>query len=345
MTATLTPAGRADAPAPASAARDRRAALPRAVLRLHRGGLVVGAALVGLFTLLLLGALLWRSAYSPAEVAACGTGSGCPGLNSYGTAHSVFWSLLQQSQNVLLLVPLVIAAYAAGPLTARERELGTHHLLWTQSAASPVRWLRSTLALGSVAVAVGAVLLVMVYRTAVAPMEGVWGFGGWVPGGYAASGPVLVAYCLLGMGLGVCAGTLIGRTLPAVFAGVAGTGLLLVAGTFGRPWIWPVSDVVVPFTRDRSAWPTPGAHWPEDASVRGQWLMTGDGTRIDLEPCYTAPGGIEGCAVRAGAENWLVEFHPVAHRLPMQLVESGVVLLAAALAVAAAFLVLRRQTH
>ncbi|MGW4372926.1 ABC transporter [Streptomyces albidoflavus] len=342
MTATLTPAGRADATA--SAARDRRAALPRAVLRLHRGGLVVGAVLVGLFTLLLLGALLWRSAYSPAEVAACGTGAGCPGLNSFETAHSVFWSLLQQSQNVLLLVPLVIAAYAAGPLTARERELGTHHLLWTQSAASPVRWLRSTLALSSVGVAVGAVLLVMVYRTALAPVDGAWGVGGWVPGGYVGSGPVLVAYCLLGLAFGVCAGTLIGRALPAIFAGVAGTGLLLVAGTFGRPWLWPVSTVVTPFSEGRGAWPSPGTDWPEGAAVRGQWLVTGDGVRIDPASCTAPTGGIKECGVRAGVESWLVEFHPLSHRLPLQLVESGLVLLLAVLAAGAAFLVLRRRT-
>ncbi|MGF2208134.1 ABC transporter [Streptomyces albidoflavus] len=343
MTATLTPAGRADAPA--SAARDRRAALPRAVLRLHRTALVVGAVLVGLFTLLLLGSLLWRSAYSPAEVAACGTGSGCPGLNAYETAHTVYWSLLNQSQNVLLLVPLVIAAYAAGPLTARERELGTHHLLWTQSAASPARWLRSTLALGSVAVAVGAVFLVMVFRTAVAPMEGVWGFGGWEPGGYVGSGPVLVAYCLLGLAFGVCAGTLIGRALPAIFAGIAGTGVLLLAAGVARPWLWPASTLVAPFTRDRKAWPSPGdGAWTADAAVRGQWLVTGDGARIDPESCYTVPGGIEGCGVRAGAETWLVEFHPLSHRLPTQLVESGLVLLLAVLAAGAAFLVLRRRT-
>ncbi|MEU7375465.1 ABC transporter [Streptomyces albidoflavus] len=343
MTATLTPAGRADVPA--SAARDRRAALPRAVLRLHRKALVVGAALVGLFTLLLLGSLLWRSLYSPAEIAACGTGAGCPGLNAYETAHTVYWSLLNQSQNVLLLVPLVIAAYAAGPLTARERELGTHHLLWTQSAASPARWLRSTLALASVAVAVGAVFLVMVFRTAVAPMEGVWGFGGWEPGGYAASGPVLVAYCLLGLAVGVCAGTLIGRALPAIFVGVVGTGGLLVAGTFGRPWLWPASTLVAPFTRDRRAWPSPGdGAWTKDADVRGQWLVTGDGTRIDPMSCTTPSGGIEACGVRAGAETWLVEFHPLSHRLPLQLVETGLVLLLAVLAVGTAFLVLRRRT-
>ncbi|MET7511437.1 ABC transporter [Streptomyces albidoflavus] len=342
MTTTLTSAGPADAPE--SAARARRSALPRAVLRLHRKALVVGAGLVGLFTLLLLGSLLWRSLYSPAEIATCGTSNGCPGLNAYETAHTVYWSLLNQSQNVLLLVPLVIAAYAAGPLTARERELGTHHFLWTQSAASPVRWLRSTLALSSVAVAVGAVFLVMVFRTAVAPMQGVWGFGGWEPGGYAGSGPVLVAYCLLGLAVGVCAGTLVGRALPAIFAGVAGTGVLLVAGTFGRPWLWPASTLVAPFARDRP-WPSPGdGAWTKGADVRGQWLVTGDGARIDPMSCTTPPGGIEACGVRAGAETWLVEFHPLSHRLPIQLVETGLVLLLAALAVGAAFLVLRRRT-
>ncbi|WP_436738056.1 ABC transporter [Streptomyces sp. BBFR102] len=343
MTTTLAPDRRTEAPGPASA-RTPRTALPRAALRLHRKALVVGAALVGVFTLLLLGSLLWRSLYSPAQAAACGTGAGCPGLHSYGTAHSVFWSLLNQSQNVLLLVPLVIAAYAAGPLTARERELGTHHLLWTQSAASPTRWLRSTLALASVAVAVAGVLLVMVYRTALAPVAGAWGVGGWVPGGYAASGPVLVAYCLLGLAVGVCAGTLIGRALPAIFAGVVGTGLLMGVGVAVRPWLWPASTLTVPFTRDRSAWPASGADWPEDAEIRGQWLVTGNGDRIDLESCYATPGGIAGCGSRSGAENWLVEFHPFSHRLPVMLVETGLVLLLAALAVGAAFLVLRRRT-
>ncbi|UYM24313.1 ABC transporter [Streptomyces albus] len=313
------------------------------MLRLHRRALVVGAGLVGLFTLLLLGSLLWRSVYSPAEVAACGTGAGCPGLNAYETAHTVYWSLLNQSQNVLLLVPLVIAAYAAGPLTARERELGTHHLLWTQSAASPARWLRSTLALASVAVAVGAVFLVMVFRTAVAPVEGAWGFGGWEPGGYAASGPVLVAYCLLGLAVGVCAGTLVGRALPAIFVGGWGPGAagrgdvraaLAVAGLhrghalLGEP--------------ARSALP---GHRLAQAGRGARAVARDRGRRADRSRVVHRPDrGIEACGVRAGAESWLVEFHPLSHRLPIQLVETGLVLLLAVLAVGTAFLVLRRRT-
>ncbi|MHC8562420.1 ABC transporter [Streptomyces albidoflavus] len=340
MTATLAPAGRADAPA--SAARDRRAALPRAVLRLHRRALVVGAGLVGLFTLLLLGSLLWRSVYSPAEVAACGTGAGCPGLNAYETAHTVYWSLLNQSRNVLLLVPLVIAAYAAGPLTARERELGTHHLLWTQSAASPARWLRSTLALASVAVAVGAVFLVMVFRTAVAPMEGVWGFGGWEPGGYAPPARTRgVLPARAGRG-GVRGDPRRAGAARDLRRGGGDRGAA-ARGRSGGPGCGRSPPWSRPSRRGGPLGPPRAPTWPKRAEVRGQWLVTGDGGRIDPASC-TAPGGIEACGVGAGAESWLVEFHPLSHRLPIQLVETGLVLLLAVLAVGTAFLVLRRRT-
>ncbi|MEY6568487.1 ABC transporter, partial [Streptomyces sp. PGLac3x] len=136
-----------------------------------------------------------------------------------------------------------------------------------------------------------------------------------------------------------------GRARTVIFVGVVGTGGLLVAGTFGRPWLWPASTLVAPFTRDRRAWPSPGdGAWTKDADVRGQWLVTGDGTRIDPMSCTTPSGGIEACGVRAGAETWLVEFHPLSHRLPLQLVETGLVLLLAVLAVGTAFLVQRRRT-
>ncbi|MFD5512110.1 hypothetical protein ACFWIB_30675 [Streptomyces sp. NPDC127051] len=139
-------------------------------------------------------------------------------------------------------LPLLLGAFAAGPLIGREFESGTYRLQWTQSV-SPARWLAAKLS-----VPVAGVLLVLPAFVLLAA---------WIRRGtldtrypiqwydlpvYQVIGPVAVGYALLGITVGALAGLLIGRTVPAMATAVTAVGIVGAALILLRPSLWPALD-------------------------------------------------------------------------------------------------------
>ncbi|MDP9219534.1 MAG: ABC transporter permease [Actinomycetota bacterium] len=122
--------------------------------------------------------------------------------------------LLELIGTALVAVPGLIGAFWGAPLISRELEHGTHRLAWTQSV-SRTRWLAVKLALvGAASVAATGLLSLMVTWWS-SPIDqsnmnrfdaGLFGERNITPVGYAA----------FGFALGVTAGVLIRRTLPAM---------------------------------------------------------------------------------------------------------------------------------
>jgi hypothetical protein len=136
----------------------------------------------------------------------CGSTSN-PVLNTDGPLESAL-------SDLLLLVPALIGIFWGAPLVARELETGTYRLSWTQSVTRR-HWLAAKLAVvGLSSVAVAGLLSLMVtwwsspIDTANANRFGVAVFGlrDITPVGYAA----------FAFALGVAAGVLMRRTLPAM---------------------------------------------------------------------------------------------------------------------------------
>lgn len=122
--------------------------------------------------------------------------------------------LLELVGTGLVAVPALVGAFWGAPLIAREFESGTHRLAWTQSVTR-TRWLAAKLTvvgLGSVAVSGLLSLMVTWWSTPVDSVRtnrfgaGMFGERNVAPLGYAA----------FGFALGVVAGLLIRRTLPAM---------------------------------------------------------------------------------------------------------------------------------
>jgi hypothetical protein len=136
--------------------------------------------------------------------------------------------------DVLLLAPALIGIFWGAPLIARELETGTYRLGWTQSVTRR-RWLAAKLAVvGLVSVAVTGLLSLMLtwwaspLDTANANRFGVAMFSlrDITPIGYAA----------FAFALGVAAGVLTRRTLPAM----AGTLVVFVAARLAEvAWVRP----------------------------------------------------------------------------------------------------------
>ncbi|MEI5099180.1 hypothetical protein RB200_11800 [Streptomyces sp. PmtG] len=113
---------------------------------------------------------------------------------------------LDKTSLALLLLPALIAAFVAGPVVGRELETGLDKFTLTQSV-TPARWLAARLAL-STGLAVGAGLAALgVFRLGGSDTVGTLSAREWIGRGtYEATGPVLIAYCVLAVGVGALTG-------------------------------------------------------------------------------------------------------------------------------------------
>jgi hypothetical protein len=175
-------------------------------------GLLCALAVYGL----VLG-LQMRNSFSQNNLATClahSLGASCP--NSVANFDDSFGSLVNIGfWGVLLLLPGLIGAAVGAPLLAREIELGTWRLAWSQTVPR-TRWLVTQLAVAAGGLIVlGAVMTLIItwYR---APMDRLT--GQFVHNAYDYEGLVFTAYILFAFGLAVLAGLLLRRSIPALLA-------------------------------------------------------------------------------------------------------------------------------
>ncbi|MET7757274.1 ABC transporter permease [Streptomyces sp. NPDC005389] len=237
----------------------------------------------------------------------------------------------------LLLLPLLVGAFVAGPLVAREFESGTYKLSLTQSV-SPAAWLRSKVLTASAVALAAALALIGVYRIGWNRVSDNYNFHWSESGPYEATGIVLLAYVLLGVAVGALVGQLIRRTLVAMAVTGGAVGLaLLTLGAFRWDFL-AVRTVTGPAVENASAVAT-----PDNGMFVGQGLLGASGQR--LPGWFCTPDAPPGAACRPDepVTAQYLDYHPESHFWPTQLIESGIVLALAALAAYAAFRVLRAR--
>ncbi|MEO3808525.1 ABC transporter permease [Sphaerisporangium sp. B11E5] len=261
--------------------------------------------------------------------------------------------LLAVSAAVLAL-PVLVGLFWGAPLVSRELEGGTHRLVWAQSVTR-TRWLAVKLAVvGGAAMAAGAVGGLAVSWWAGPIDEVATGDLARIgPLQFAARGIVPVGYAAFAVLLGVAAGMLLRRTVPAmvltlgVFAAVQVAMPLLV-----RPHLVPPVRATVEITRGSlESLGAPAGGSPIRVSTRAPdpsaWLLSSQ----TVDPAGRAVGAIPlslksgPCRSRGDVTPCLAEikrlgyrqhmvYQPATHYWPMQAIETGVHLgLAAGLAV------------
>jgi hypothetical protein len=288
--------------------------------------------------------------------------------------------LLELIGTALVAVPGLIGAFWGAPLISREFEHGTHRLAWTQSV-SRTRWLAVKLALVGAASVVATGLLSLMVTWWSSPIDhsdmnrfgaGLFGERNITPLGYAA----------FGFALGVTAGVLIRRTLPAmattlaVFLGVRLAFTYLIRQHLLTPvhTTQPLESVVHGFGQTNGGPPTlfAGADLP-NAWIYSTSIVDGTGhgltsqvvadTCPDLVRPFTgaALGSNGGTAVPAPADaqnafqacitklsptyHGIVTYQPASRYWIFQCYETGI-FLAAALALAAlCFYWIRRRAY
>lgn len=249
----------------------------------------------------------------------------------------------------MLLLPLLVGAFVAGPLVAREFESGTYKLSLTQSL-SPAAWLRAKLLTATAAALLTTLALMGVFLIGWGRVSDTWGITWSERGPYEVTGIALYAYLVAAVAVGALLGQLIRRTLVAMAATGLVMGVLFLALGAFRWSILPVKTVTGP------AGPT---LWvPEFGLVMDSGLLTASGARFDDSVCSmqavdaaNAAGAAPNvwgktydlCLAQNNVTGQYLDYHPQSHFWPTQLIETGIVLALAALAAYAAFRVLRAR--
>ncbi|MGW3744483.1 ABC transporter permease [Streptomyces sp. NPDC005146] len=308
----------------------------RLLLRQHRRSLWAAGALLVLGIGIVVGLRIWVAVASSAErcadgdITRCGDGSY---LSTYARSHTEGY--LASGGTAVLLLAGLIGVFVAGPLIARELESGTYRMAWTQSV-SPAQWLAARLTLPAALATAGMTTLVLVYR---------WGRSGmrskanaydlnWYQSGiHPALGPTAVAYALLAVAVGALCAVVVRRTVLSMSLTALVLGTVMLGLGKRRYELWPTVR-------------HPGRDYPTgDTWHIESGMLTASGKEIYWQDCLPA-GSMEsftGCLHNRGGITAFRDYHPASHFWPLQLVETGILLVLAAAAVALAFRVLRRR--
>ncbi|KUN94502.1 ABC transporter [Streptomyces caeruleatus] len=304
------------------------------MLRLHRWALWFWLALVAVGA----GALLW--AYGPGADAAwseyrtlhCDTNDPDLGCDNLGPAYNMYDTVVSIGAGILGLAPFLTAGWAGAALIGRELENGTAQLTWTQSV-SPARWLAAKLAVPAALLTAGMLVLTLLHRllwSTDGPLRAAMGSRSWYEGAaFEANGTLATSYALLGLAVGVLAGLLQRRALPALGLAVVVLALLTtVLGTV-RPYLWPLETLT-----NKHEYPA------YIGMVVDEGALTSTGARVSDPICVDDAK----CLADHDIVGFYRDYHPSSHFWPLQLVETGIVLAVTALTVLIAFRLLNGRT-
>ena len=257
---------------------------------------------------------------------------------------------------VLQPVPALIGAFLGPLVLAREFETGTFRYAWTQGFGRE-RWTVAKLVVLGITVAALAgafsALLCWYYQPYVAAQSApnVAGASALSAGLFDLRGVAFAAWTLTAFSIGVLAGVLIRRIVPAIVATLAAyAGLALLAANVLR------QHYLAPLVARN-------LHIPSAAWVIGEWWTKGGryvfGSRIPLgllpQLCpstfvasgrggVSTSGGMspEQCLRQHGYTEW-AHYQPLSHYWPFQWIEAGWLLALSALLIGVTVLLVRRR--
>ena len=322
------------------------------IWRQHRLALAGVLALFGAASVyLLISGLRMHHAY--ATVAACRPADSgiCQNvandfLRTYVFGVGVTAALLQ-------VIPALIGAFAGAPVLAREFETGTFRYTWTQGFGR-ARWTIAKLTPLAVAITAAAGSFSVLFSWYLAPIISAGDNNGPLyPTIFDLRGVMLAAWTLAAFAIGVLAGTLIRRVIPAMFATFAvWAGLAFATGAYLRAhYVAPLLTTnpnVAPRAWVISQWWTRGGK-PVTLDMINQTLAAVDVRAITLgvfQPGPATPANF-GDPVRyliAHGYLQLTRYQPASRYWPFQWIESGWLLALSLLLITATVWLVRRRT-
>ncbi|MFF2409315.1 ABC transporter permease subunit [Streptomyces sp. NPDC058092] len=312
----------------------------RVVLAQHRRALQLLGALPVLVVAVLAGAWLWTDHVADAFAATgCSVVHTTPGcgdtVNDFLDRRLWMQEVLGWSGLLMMVLPAFVGIFVAGPVIAQEMESGTYRLAWSQSV-TPTRWLAAKLAVPAVVTLASVSVLSAACAWARARADSVDQESDlYSREVYGSMGTVPVGYALCMLALGALAGLVLRRTVAAMVVTVIGYGALVMALNTVRNGLWP--SLTDTFKNSN------GYRFPAGAVDTGQGWLTSSGRRLPANACLDWADDLEQCLADKDITLRYLDYHPVSHFWPLQLVETGILLVLAAFAVALAFRVLGRR--
>ncbi len=200
----------------------------------------------------------------------------CHPAGSCGSATTAFLASYRWIQvfapQLLLVLPVLFGMFWGAPLVARELETGTFRLAWTQSVTRK-RWLAVKLGVGALTSMAVTGLLSLILTWWFSPIDRVQ-LNPLDPSMFGVRGIVPVGYAAFAFLLGVTAGTLLRRTVPAMAVTLAGfTAVRLAVTYYVRPYLMGSQRAIAPLvmaTGNGGPAPTPGA----PVVKPGDWVLS-----------------------------------------------------------------------
>ena len=309
-------------------------------------GLLAAALFAVLAVVLLITGLhaasVWHSA-----LAECARNDSCASLP--GSNLSLAGPLATTLVVATSAVPLLPGLFWGAPMVAGELEPGTHQFAWTQSITRR-RWLavKAGWLLLAAAVLAGGVSALVTWWSG--PSNALTA-DAFEANRFDVTDIVPVGYALFATALGICAGTLLRRTIPALAVTLVGfTALrILVSQWLRLHYMTPVTvyyKLTAPFTPTGSYLTlAQGVTVPKDAPA-----ASGYGYRGVPIPaaCAQSPGGfshpqsVVPCLTAHGYQGYLT-YQPANRFWAFQGIETGIFVVLAAALLAATFWVLERR--
>jgi hypothetical protein len=198
------------------------------------------------------------SAYSSSGLPACHASCATDASNFFTGLSRLDLLLYFGSFLLMYLAPALMGLFWGAPLIAREVETGTHRVAWNQSVTR-TRWILVKLGLvGLAAVATAGLLSLMVTWWAGPINHAALLSGGQVTGFvprldapvFDARGVVPLGYAAFAFALGVTAGVLLRRTLPAMAVTLVAFAVIQVlVPNLVRPHLLPPAHITAPLHR------------------------------------------------------------------------------------------------
>jgi hypothetical protein len=230
--------------------------------------------------------------------------SGGGGFLIPGSAYAILYFL---SVLVILIAPAITGVFWGAPLIARELEAGTFRLTWNQSITR-TRWLTVKLALTGAAAMAVTEAFSLIQAWWAAPIGKAVGLGGsssifsetrfgWFV--FPTHGITPLGYAAFGFALGVTAGLLTRRPIPAMAITLAiFAAIQFITPLWIRPNLFPTSQTVTSFT---AAGASVSLHANPRLAITasavpgqpGAWIISSEGVNAAGQRVSTIPAACE----------------------------------------------------